>query len=335
MKWTPLIILKITTKINNVGIDGVKFISNIVGNLQVLQYVEFSDDTGVPRFILQRSNDLSFNAFHSGVKCTIGTLSANRVTVLNRWTNVQEAILFLNGLGMDQKKNVMHQQLKSTRDLTYVGEKKYEFDTIVRAFEYFALSRTTYKRLREDFELPSIETLTRLTSKVKSVDDESYLKTVFRNLKDDRQKTCILVLDEIYVKSTLTYRGGIWFGKAVNNPNVLANTVLSFMIITLFGGPKFLHKMLPVKNLDATFLFEQTTAILSSIKLAGGNVVATILDGNRVNQTFFKMFDTISPWRTKEGKFLLFDFVHLMKNIRNSWITEETQDIEFCVDRIK
>ena len=52
------------------------------------------------------------------------------------------------------------------------------------------------------------------------------------------------------------------------------------MIITMFGGPKFLHKILPVKNLDVTFLFEQTNAILSSIKLAGGNVVATILDGN-------------------------------------------------------
>ena len=64
---------------------------------------------------------------------------------------------------MDQKKNVIHQQLKSMRDLTYVGEKKYEFDAIVRAFEYFALSRASYERLRQDFELPSIETLTRLT----------------------------------------------------------------------------------------------------------------------------------------------------------------------------
>ena len=33
--------------------------------------------------------------------------------------------------------------------------------------------------------------------------------------------------------------------------------------------------------------------------------------------------------------FLLFDFVHLMKNIRSRWITEEAQEIEFCVDRIK
>ena len=85
--------------------------------------------------------------------------------------------------------------------------------------QLYVLSSRTYKRLREDFELPSIVTLTRLTSKVNSVDDETYLKTVFRNLKDDSQKTCILVLDEIYVKSTLTYHGGILFGKAVNNPN--------------------------------------------------------------------------------------------------------------------
>ena len=65
--------------------------------------------------------------------------------------------------------------------------------------QLYVLSSRTYKRLREDFELPSIETLTRLPSTVNSEDDETYLKTIFRNLKDDRQKTCILVLDAIYI----------------------------------------------------------------------------------------------------------------------------------------
>ena len=142
-------------------------------------------------------------------------------------------------------------------NLSYVGEKKNQIETIVRAFEYFALSRTTYNRIREDFELPSIATLTRLTSKVRNVDDDSYLRTMFENLKDQRQKTCILLLDEVYVKTTLQYHGGILFGKAMNNPSVLANTVLSLMIVTLFGGPKFLYKMLPARNLNANFLFNQ------------------------------------------------------------------------------
>ena len=173
------------------------------------------------------------------------------------------------------------------KNILYVGEKKYEIETIVRAFEYFALSRTTYNRIREDFELPSIATLTRLTSKVKSVDDESYLRTVFENLKDERQKACILLLDEVYVKTALQYHGGMLFGKAVNNPSVLANTVLCFMIVNFFGGPKFLCKMLPVRNLNADFLFNQANSILSSIRSVGGNVVAIICDGNRVNQAFF------------------------------------------------
>ena len=75
----------------------------------------------------------------------------------------------------------------------------------------------------------------------------------------------------------------------------LANTVLSFMIITLFGGSKFLCKMSPVYNLSVNFVYEQTNIILDSIKYAVGKMVARICDGNRAN--------------------------HLFKRIRNNWIT--------------
>ena len=59
----------------------------------------------------------------------------------------------------------------------------------------------------------------------------------------------------------LTSHGGVLFGHTVNKPNVLANNVLGFMIVTMFAGPKYLRKMLPVRNLDATFLFEQTNGV--------------------------------------------------------------------------
>ena len=51
-----------------------------------------------------------------------------------------------------------------------------------------------------------------------------------------------------------------------------------------------------------------------------------------MNQSFFKKFDSVEPWRTRENMFLLFDFVHLMKNIRNNWITEATQELKYEVD---
>ena len=145
--------------------------------------------------------------------------------------------------------------------LTYVGENKYSDETIIRAFEYFALSRSAYNRLREEFELSSVRTITRITSRVNKLDDNLYIQKVFQNLNDVRQKTCILLLDEVYVKAMLQYHGGILFGKTVNYPSKLANTVLNFMVITLFGGPKFLCKMLPVCNLSANFVFEQTNLL--------------------------------------------------------------------------
>ena len=55
---------------------------------------------------------------------------------------------------------------------------------IVRGFEYFAKSRSWYKLLRNNSELPSKSTLTRLTSKVSNIEDNLFVRTVFQNLND-------------------------------------------------------------------------------------------------------------------------------------------------------
>ena len=83
------------------------------------------------------------------------------------------------------------------------------------------------------------------------------------------------------------YHGRTIFGKAVNEPSKLANTVLSFFIVTLFGEPRFLLRMLPVSALDATFLFEETQNLIDSVKNAGGWVISIIISDNTVNQACF------------------------------------------------
>ena len=162
---------------------------------------------------------------------------------------------------IDNKKDVLRQQMNSMKACC-VGEKKYELNTIIRAFEYFATSRATYKILRNDYELPSVQTLTRLTSKVKNVNNDIFLKNVFSNL-NMKEKTCILLADEVYVKPMLQYHGCSLFGKAVNDPKQLANTVVGFLIVSLFGGAEFLYKMLPIKGLDSDFLFEKSNIIIN------------------------------------------------------------------------
>ena len=167
-----------------------------------------------------------------------------------------------------------------------------------------------------------------MTSSTKRYDDDAFYSKLFSNLSN-QQKTCIVLIDEVYIKSMLQYHGGEVFGQALNNSTKLANTVLSYVVVCMYGGPKFLCKMLPVKELNADFLFEQTNILLENLKGAGAKVIAIVCDGNRVNQAFFKKFDTIFPWLTKDNLFLLFDYVHIFENIRNNWITEATQELEF------
>ena len=72
-------------------------------------------------------------------------------------------------------------------------------NAIVRAFEYFSMSKSLYKQLRNDFQLPSISTLQRITSRVSKDDEIQLLTHVFQPLHD-KQKICILLHDEVYVK---------------------------------------------------------------------------------------------------------------------------------------
>ena len=42
------------------------------------------------------------------------------------------------------------------------------------------------------------------------------------------------------------------------NPDMLANIILSFMVMCQFRGPMFINKMLHVKQLDSKFLYTET-----------------------------------------------------------------------------
>ena len=60
--------------------------------------------TSVPRFLLRIFNDLKFEAYHCGVRCTIRTLSVNRICIFNRWPHIQEGCRFLNYCEITPKK---------------------------------------------------------------------------------------------------------------------------------------------------------------------------------------------------------------------------------------
>ena len=229
----------------------------------------------------------------------------------------------------DNKKEILQQQLQAMGPKK-VGKPVYSPAFMVRAFQYFATSRSLYERLRHDFQLPSVQTLTRITSRVSKLSESAFSSALFSSLSD-RQKQCILLQDEVYVKKMMLFHGGCVFGKSVDDPKSLAKTVLGIMVSCMFGGPNFLSKIIPISRLTSQFLHEQVGLSLEAIEQAGGSVKAIICDGNRNNQALFKLYPCIpqTPWLTEAGFFLLFDYVHLLKNIRNNWLTEATGELTF------
>ena len=79
-------------------------------------------------------------------------------------------ICFLHSEEPDNKQKRILQQISAMEPKCF-GEKIYFPGMIIRAFSYFATSRALYFQLRADFQLPSIRTLTRITSKVSKIDE--------------------------------------------------------------------------------------------------------------------------------------------------------------------
>ena len=74
---------------------------------------------------------------------------------VHAWSVFEEIIRYLKNVEIDNKKCVLQEHL-STMAPT-VGKTMYSQELIVRAFQYFATSRSLYNRLRIDYQLSSIK----------------------------------------------------------------------------------------------------------------------------------------------------------------------------------
>ena len=104
----------------------------------------------------------------------------------------------LNLYGTSRKVEVIHQQLRSMSTSSR-SKKLYIPEAMVRAFSYFAISRSLYKQMREDYQFPSISTLTKITFSCANQIFGAFLKMSFIHLNLSK-KNCILLHDEIYIK---------------------------------------------------------------------------------------------------------------------------------------
>ncbi|CAH0765012.1 unnamed protein product [Bemisia tabaci] len=157
----------------------------------------------------------------------------------------------------------------------------------------------------------------------------AFLKEKFK-LLEQNQKTVAILLDEIYVASRIVYKGGKIFGltEESNNPSdITAQTLQAFMYHSVQEKNKDVIALFPVRSITAEILYKLVRPVLKVMEEVGFRVLCLIADDNQVNAKMFKMLGdgTLKtcvphPFNKEEKLFLLFDQVHLFKNVRNNWI---------------
>ena len=90
------------------------------------------------------------------------------------WSALNEIVCFLSNKEVTHKTKILLQQVSVT-DRNSGRDKWYSMEMAVRAFEYVSTARALHSRIAQDYQLPSIRTLTRITSKVSKVDKTKFL----------------------------------------------------------------------------------------------------------------------------------------------------------------
>ena len=158
------------------------------------------------------------------------------------------------------------------------------------------------------------------------------VRSVFSNLSD-MQLYCEVLIDEIHIKPSIRYRGN----------HIISNSVDHFSPNgVLYDGRAIICGQINSCAYPYAWIFTRTNwTIAGIIHDCGGFVFMVMTDNLRCNQSMFKAFHekygTANEWSINHPVpnphflilFMLYDPTHLLKNVRNNWVTEKTQILLF------
>ena len=113
-----------------------------------------------------------------------------------------------------------------------------------------------------------------------SISSYNYLSNKVQYLKPS-ELLVILQLDEIHIKSKLTYKCGKRIGNAGNNAQHQANIIQCFMILSVLSSNKDVIFLVPVQKMTTHDLPVMTQEVIQNVTQAGYRIVNEISDNNR------------------------------------------------------
>ena len=211
------------------------------------------------------------------------------------------------------------------------NRRRYATHTLVFAVELFGVSPAAYRMLRrsKSIVLPREKRVREVLGKTES---EENLSNLFKSL-DPEQRLVNILFDEVKLISTIRLTAGHVIGMAENNSEKVASHALVIELVCHHGGPSWVMRVIPVACMKALELKKVLMETITSVRKSGGLPLALIGDNASTNQSAYRLMGGPGIIYL-EGipLFLIYDYIHIFKNIRNNWYTEVTRQLIFTVE---
>ena len=209
------------------------------------------------------------------------------------------------------------------------NRRRYNILTQVMALKAHLISPACYKYLQQMacLSLPHVNTLEKLYSSF-GLECEffPFLKQA-TNSFTEAEKHIVMQMDEIHVRSDVTYKGGKIYGSSLS-PEDPVKTVFAIMVSSLQKKWSTIVRLLPCASLSAEKIFPIILACIKNIETCGLCVDVISTDNYPLNVKLFKLFSPVGKLETcvpdpcvpNRPLYLTFDFVHILKSVRNNWL---------------
>ena len=213
--------------------------------------------------------------------------------------------------------------------------RRYSIDMLICACAWYHKSPAYYLQIKKLLCLPRVRLLRSLSSSLDVGEENVSIKYLTRKAQclEPHERVVNIQLDEIHIKSKLSYQSGKLIGTADNNDQKPATRIQCFMISAVLSNNKDVVSLIPVEKMKFQDLCKMTLDVTQS----GFTIVSIISDNNIVNRKMFLLLSGtdhlvpyfINPYKTSNKIFMLFDTVHLLKCLRNNWINLKDTAKEF------
>ena len=175
---------------------------------------------------------------------------------------------------------------------------KYDSDVFLFSALFFLLSPQGYNYVRNsgNLILPHPSTIRRICNSFKvgpelEQKDEGFLFYIKQRVNglEPNEKIVILMVDEIYLKQFIDYKGGNIVGTG-HSSDQLASTAHVFMIHSLFSSYKDVVHILPVNSLTAVCLSSLIRKIIIGLEQIGLTIICVVSDNNAINRKAMSLF---------------------------------------------